>query len=258
MMLWIYALASVSLISLVSLLGVLAIRVNRETLDTVKFYLISLATGAMLGNAFIHLLPESFEHAASPAHVWGPMLSGFLACFLLQKVLRLQCHHSGGGHCSPHDHDEDHIHPVGWMSIISHGIDNFTDGALIGASYLISVQAGLATTLAIVMHEIPMELSGFGIMINAGFRRWTAIFVNFGSGLVAMVGTILTLWIGAEVDGVSALLTPLAAGCVLYIVSVGLIPQIHDEHDRVRSLKQLVMIALGLGVMILAKMIDPS
>jgi zinc and cadmium transporter len=129
---------------------------------------------------------------------------------------------------------------------------------LIGASYLVSYQVGIATTLAIVLHEIPMELSGFGILINAGFRRWTAIFINFASGLVAMVGTVLTLWLGARVQGLSAVLTPLAAGTVIYIVSAGLIPQLHDEHDRKRSLLQLLMITLGLAVMIVAKLIDPS
>jgi zinc and cadmium transporter len=254
-MLWLTALFSVSLISIVSLLGVLAIRVNKQTLDNVKFYLISLATGAMLGNAFVHLLPEAFEHASSPSSVWMPLLGGFLGCFLLQKVLRLQCHHGTGGHCAG-AHTEGshlgHIHPTGWMSIISHGMDNFTDGALIGAAYLVNYQVGIATTAAIILHEIPMELSGFGIMLNAGFRRWTAIGINFASGLVAMVGTVLTLWLGSSIDGFSAILTPVACGTVIYIVCAGLIPQLHEETDRKRSFKQLTMMVVGLGLMILA------
>lgn len=260
MMLWLIALASVFSISILSLLGVLVIRVSKDTLNTVKFYLLSLAVGAMLGNAFIHLVPESFEHAASPEHVWMPMLAGFMGCFLLQRVLRLRCHHSTGSHCDGHDHsnhDSSHIHPTGWMSIVSHGMDNFTDGALIGAAYLVSVPVGLATTLAIILHEIPMELSGFGILINANFRRWTAIFINFASGLVAMLATVLTLWLGSSIDGLAEVLTPVAAGTTIYIVAAGLIPQLHDERDTRRSLTQLGMILLGLGLMAMASMMHP-
>jgi zinc and cadmium transporter len=260
-MLWFVALLSVSLISIVSLLGVLAIRVNRETLDNVKFYLLSLAVGAMFGNAFMHLLPESFEHGESNLQVWTCLIAGFAGCFILQSVLRLRCHHAAGGHCAGEQeakhHEHGHIHPTGWLSIVSHGVDNFTDGALIGAAYLVNFQVGIATTAAVILHEIPMELSGFGIMLNAGFKRWTAIGINFASGLVAMSATALTLWCGSEVEGISEYLTPIAAGTVIYIVLFGLIPQLYRESWIRRTPKQLAMVLIGLGVMALATMLHP-
>ncbi len=263
MQLVLVSIASVSCISLLSFLGVLAIRLNRQTMATVKFYLMALAAGAMMGNALFHLLPESFEHAESSLSVFGWLIAGFLGCFFLQRVIGFGCHHHNGGHCGEHEHAEDqsssgHIHPTGWMSIISHGMDNFTDCALIGASYLVSMEVGLATTLAIILHEIPMELSGFGIMINAGFRRWTAIGVNFVSGLVAVTGTILTLWLGSAIEGFTEILTPVAAGTVIYIVGLGLLPQIVKEKcSTSRRIKQVAMIMFGLGLMIVASMFHP-
>jgi zinc and cadmium transporter len=274
MALWLYALAAVSTISLLSLCGVAAIPVRKQTIDKVLFYLVSLATGAMLGNAIVHLMPESFENA-NPMTASILIVAGFLFSFLMEKVLNLRCHHSAGGHChaahgacaADDDHDDDHdekafhapnghIHHTGWMSLVSHGMDNFMDGVLIGVSFLVSVPTGIATTVAIVLHEIPMEFGGFGILINAGFSRWGAILVNFSSGIVAMLGTVLTLWLGSSVQGLSAYLTPVCAGIVFYITAAGLVPQLQKETNPRRSLVQFVVMLVGIAAMVAVKFLD--
>src|SRR5579884_2561714 len=142
MSLWVYALLSVSTISLLSLCGVIAIPVRKETIDKVLFYLVALATGAMLGNAMVHLMPESFEHG-SPVMASCLMVAGFLFSFVMEKVLKLRCHHGTGGHCHD-DHGLEstpggHIHITGWMSLVSHAMDNFMDGVLIAVSFLVNV-----------------------------------------------------------------------------------------------------------------------
>ncbi len=276
--LWIYALASVSTVSLISLAGVLIIPVKKETLDKVLFFLVSLATGTMMGNAVVHLLPEAFEHATSPLAASTLILTGLLLCFLLEKVLNLRCHHSGGCHGTPecaeecsadcseraeaaehgheHEHGHGHIHHTGWMALVSHGMDNFTDGIIIGTSYLVSIPVGLATTLAVVLHEIPMEFGGFGVLVNAGFSRWRAVLVNFLSALVALAGTALTLWLGTTIQWLPALLTPIAAGIVIYITAAGLIPKLQQEKCPRRSAVQFAIMVLGILAMIAVKFLE--
>jgi len=321
---------------------VVAIPIQRSTLNRVVFILLSLATGAMLGNAVVNLVPESFENA-STAVVWSLSLVGIMLCFILYKVLNVGCHHATGGHCrdehckceakklckgpacaiksiasflreaaisfgppvatiaayelltagvgldrtpasglvcaavllwfvvnkvrrSRHNHGDNHgdhhghshsehtplsgapaghIHHTGWMSLVSHAMDNFMDGVLIAVAYQVSPEVGIATTLAIVLHEIPMEFGGFGVLINAGFSRWAAIGINFGSAMVATSGTLLTLWLGSRVQGLSVWLTPLCAAIVLNITLSGLMPQLHKETRWKYSLLQVAIILVG-------------
>lgn len=156
-------------------------------------------------------------------------------------------HMHPGGH--GHAHRAEYIHPTGWMSLFSHSIHNFGDGMLIAASYMISIPAGLATTAAIILHEIPMELGEFGVLVNAGFKRKTAVLVNAVSGVVALIGTILTLWIGSEIPGLDSVLTPVGAGCVLYIATCGLMPQLQKENCVNKSRKQFLIMLAGIAIM---------
>jgi zinc and cadmium transporter len=257
-MLWFHAIASVSLVSLISLCGVIAIPVSKRTIDKILFYLVALGTGAMLGNAIFHLIPESFEHGLDPMVISSLLAGGFLLCFMLEKVLNFRCHHSSDGHCQDdHGHEESgnggHIHATGWMSLVSHGLDNFTDGVLIAVAWMDSPALGIATTLAIVLHEIPMEFGGFGILVNAGFSKKGAVIVNFGSALVATTGTILTLWLGSVVQGLAGVMTPFAGGMVFYIAAVGLIPRLQKETDARRSAVQFSVMIAGMLALMLVK-----
>jgi zinc and cadmium transporter len=152
-----------------------------------------------------------------------------------------------GGHGNAHR--AEYIHPLGWMSLFSHTIHNFGDGAVIAVSYMISPAAGLATTFAFILHEIPMELGEFGVLVNAGFDRKRALLVNGLSGVVALIGTLLTLWIGNEIPGLDAALTPIGAGCVLYIATVGLLPQLMKEQCPKKSRTQFLVLLAAIAVM---------
>jgi zinc and cadmium transporter len=257
-MLWFHAIASVSLVSLISLCGVIAIPVSKSTIDRVLFYLVALGTGAMLGNAFFHLIPESFEHGLNPILISALLAGGFLLCFILEKVLNFRCHHSSDGHCHD-DHGFEnsgnggHIHATGWMNVVSHVMDNFTDGVLIAVSWLDSPAIGIATTLAIVLHEIPMEFGGFGVLVNAGFSKKAAVIVNFCSALIATAGTVLTLWLGSVIQGLAGYMTPFAGGMVLYIAAVGLIPRLQQEIDPSRSAVQFSVMFAGILALMLVK-----
>lgn len=271
---WTYALISVSMVSLISLAGVFAIPLNRRTLAKVISILVSLATGAMLANALVHLIPESFE-AVEKGHISALNVSllvtaGFVACFLLDRVLKLRCHHAGVRHesedrCCLQEEDDSksngqhkhtgHIHPTGHLSIVAHALDNFTDGVLIGLTYIASIPSGVATTVAVILHEIPMEFGGFGVLVNAGFSRTAAIAINVASGLVAVVGTVVVLLFGSVVTWLPTLFTPVGAGIVLYITASGLIPQLQQERCLRKSAAQFGIMMLGIAAMVAVRIL---
>lgn len=256
------ALGSTSLISIASLVAVWYIARSKHSIATLTFVLISLACGTMLGNAFIHLGPESYEFVEAGkvsgmtvALLW---VAGYLFCFFMESFLNLHCHHSGTHvevheDADDHDHTNGHIHPTGHMSLISHAVDNFTDGIVIGAAFLVSIPVGLCTALAIISHEIPLEFGGFGILVKAGFSRRTAVLINFCSGLIAMLGTGLVLTLGKVFTSLPMYTTPLCGGIVSYIVCTGLMPHLAKEPDKRRALLSLGIFLLGLGIMIACK-----
>ncbi len=268
----IYALLSVSLVGVLALAGLLAIPVKPASMKRILFVLVSLATGTMLANAIVHLIPESFESVEkgliSGNTVSVLILAGLSFCFVMEKVLKLHCHH-GAAHthadknCDAHGEDDDDnhvhphgIHPTGHMSMISHTIDNFTDGMMIGAMYLVSVPAGVATTLAVIMHEIPMEFGSFGVLVKAGFSKKGAVLVNLASAGFAMLGTALVLVLGTQVEALAVYLTPICGGMVLYITLTALVPRMLKETNPWRSLLQVAIASIGVVAMILLKIYE--
>lgn len=271
---WLYSLASVAIVSLIALVGVVLLPVSKNRFATLSKYLIGLSAGAMLGNVAVHLIPESYEHGSSSLVTTILIAAGFAACWIFDRVLKLRCHHSidrsdCGGCCQrpadntccrdgqagehhDHDHSEEgaaHIHPTGWLSILSHSIENFTDGAVIAASYMLSIEVGIATTIAVILHEIPLELGEFGVLLNAGFARKRALVINFLSGLIAFIGTALVLLLGSSLESAAASITPVAAGMMLYITFLGLLPKLFAEDNRKVQLGQFAVFAASLALM---------
>src|SRR3989338_5519222 len=147
---YIYTFGSVVAVSLISFAGIFTLSLKEEVLRKYIFIFISIAVGALLGDAFIHLIPESFEESSSTILTSVLVISGILFFFVLEKFLHW--HHHG------EDKEDSYIHPVGKLVLFSDGIHNFIDGIIIGASFLVSVPVGLATTTAVILHEIPQEI----------------------------------------------------------------------------------------------------
>src|SRR5919106_4978562 len=131
-----------------------------------------------------------------------------------------------------HQHvlESDHsIRPVGYMNLLADGVHNFIDGVIIGASYIISLPVGIATTLAVIFHEIPHELGNFFVLLYAGFTKRKALFFNFLSALFAILGTVVSLLVGTKVADFSQVMFPLAAGGFNYIAYSDLVPELNKE-----------------------------
>jgi zinc and cadmium transporter len=243
---WILSLMSVAGVSLVSLAGLATLSLDEARTRRLAGLLVSFAVGALLGDAFIHLIPETFTRDADTLRPSLLVLGGMLLFFVVEKLLR---HEHGLLH--RHHHPESGGRPeLAAINVLGDAIHNFIDGVLIAGSYLVSPALGLATTVAVLCHEIPQELGDFGVLIHSGLSVRRAVLLNVGSASVALLGAVVALLLG-EVWGpvVTEVLIPMAAGGFVYIAAADLIPEL--QHDRtVRALlPQVAFIALGMGVM---------
>jgi len=243
-----YAVASVVLVSAVSLIGIVTLSLSRERLAKVTHFFVSFSAGALFGDAFIHLLPESFQKFGSGLAVSLYITLGIFLFFSLEKFLRWR-------HCHIQT-SEKHLHPVVTMNLVGDGAHNFIDGAMIGATYLVSIPLGITTTIAILMHEIPHEMGNFGILVYGGLAPKKALALNFLSALAAIIGTLFSLFLGARIEGYTLALVPITAGGFLYIAGSDLIPEMHHETEAKTSVWQLVFMMLGVGIMALLTFVE--
>ena len=240
-------LVSVIIVSLLSFVGLATLGMKKDKVHRLLLYFVSFSTGAMLGDAFIHLIPETVETYGFTVFSSLFLLSGVLTFFIIEKFIHWR-------HCHL-DEDDEHIHPFAWANLVGDGVHNFIDGIVMGASYLVSMPVGVATTIAVIFHEIPQEIGDFGVLLHGGFSRGKALFYNFLTALTAVVGDVVALVIG-KVDGVLAFLVPFAAGTFIYIAGEDLIPELHKETTPLKSLWQLVFFVLGIGVMLLLLLLE--
>ncbi len=239
---WVYTTVSVAIVSLFSFIGILALFLSRAKLKNILLFFVSFAAGALLGDVFFHILPEIVEEVGFNYQVSSFILGGILLFFILEKVIHWRhCHEPTS---------ESHPHHLATLNLIGDGLHNFFDGLIIGGSYLVSLPLGIATTLAVIFHEIPQEIGDFSVLLYAGIRPKRALFYNFLSGLLALVGALLILIFNQQFSQPEIWLLPITGGGFLYIAVADLIPELHREVLPRRSLLQLFCIILGMGVMV--------
>ena len=238
---YIYAFASVLIISLISFIGAFFLSLKEEVLKKYIFVFISIAVGALLGDALIHLIPEAFEESSNTTLTSLLVIVGILLFFILEKFLHW--HHHG------EDKEKSDIHPVGKLVLFSDGVHNFMDGMIIGASFLVSMPVGLATTLAVILHEIPQEIGDFAVLLHAGYTKRRALWLNFLSALTAVLGTVVLFVIGETATISSSWFLPVAAGGFIYIAVADLIPELHKAKEIKHCVLQIVAAIAGILAM---------
>lgn len=239
---WLYALASVIIISLVSLIGVFSFSINKNKIKKWLLFLVSFSAGSLLGGAFLHLLPESFENYGFGLEVGLFLLLGIIFFFILEKFIQWR-------HC--HIPDCKHKpHTFAYMNLVGDGLHNFLDGVTIGATYLISTPLGITASIAVLLHEIPQEIGDFGVLVHGGFSRKKALMINFLTAATAIVGAVVGLILGDLIENFTMYIVPFAAGGFIYVAGSDLIPELHKEREPSKSLLQLFGILLGIGVMV--------
>lgn len=246
---WAYAIISVVLVSLVSLIGIALLLIAGERrLKKWIFILVSLSVGGLLGDAFIHLLPESLERFKSHSVCAIMIIIGILIFFVLEKFLHWRHDHSLNG--------KDHILPVGYMNLVAEAFHNLFDGLIIGSSYMVNIHLGLTTTIAVVLHEIPHEIGNFGILIHSGFIPRRAILLNFYAAVFAVLGAPLAILASSYIDNFSNIMLPVTAGGFIYISASDLIPELHKDNKPFVSILQLLAMVTGVLFMLLLTVIE--
>ena len=242
-MIILYSLISVIGISLLSLLGILFFLLEERFISGILLYIVSFSTGAILGDVFIHILPDMAEDPVFFSQGLLIILVGILVSFSIEKII-----HWRHCHVMPFEEHEHHHH-VGFMSIFAESIHNFIDGIVIAASFLASIPIGIATTLAVVFHEIPHEIGNFAVLLHSGFSKKRALLFNFLSASAAILGTILVLIASHSLEPLVQYLLPFAAGNLLYIAGSDLIPELHKETKLRQGVVQLVAMIAGMAFM---------
>ena len=210
--------------------------------------LVSYAVGALLGAAFIEVLPHAFYQSDSIEATAATVLAGILAFFVLEKlVLWRHCHveecEAHDPHAPPqHDHGRS-----GMMIIVGDTFHNFVDGVLIAAAFMADIQLGIVTSIAIIAHEIPQEVGDFLILLHSGYTKSRAMLLNMLSSAAMVVGGVLAYF---TLQVAQALVTPLlalAAASMLYVAVADLIPGLHRRTELAATAQQVLLIGLGIA-----------
>lgn len=239
---WIYTLVSVFIVSIISLLGAMTMVIKQRFIKQILIFMVAFAAGAMLGDVFLHLLPELAKEGRLNLETSFLILVGIAIFFVLEKIVHWRhCHLTA---------TKEHTHPLAFMNLVGDGAHNFIDGILVAGSFMLSIPIGIATTVAVILHEIPQEMGDFGVLLHSGMKPKKALMFNFLSALTAVAGALFILILGENID-VTGVIIPITMGGFLYIANADLIPELHKETKISQSLIQLLSFAIGVAIMFL-------
>ena len=242
---FIWAIGASIIVSLVSLIGIFSLLLKENLLNKILVLLIGFSAGALIGGAFLHLLPEALEQSKN-THIFIYVILGFIIFFILEKYFYWR--HCHNGVCD--------VHAFTYLNLIGDGIHNFTDGLIIGASFMLSIQFGIITTLVIIFHEIPQEIGDFGVLVYGGFSKLKALFYNFISALTCIIGTIVGSCLSENIGSFSSFLLPFTAGGFIYIAACDLVPELHKQPDLKKSVFAMLAFLSGIIFIALARMVS--
>ncbi len=233
---------STFVVSLLSFIGVFTLALNESLLKKIIFYLVALSAGALMGGAFLHLLPEAVEEFGN-GNAFLFVLVGFFLFFAIEKIIHWRhCHE---GHCP--------VHTFAYINLIGDSIHNFIDGIIIAAGFLASPALGFASAAAIFLHEIPQEFGDFGVLLYAGINKKRALMLNFLTAVTAVAGGIFGYYLLSFADKILPFLLAFAAGNFIYVSASDLIPEIRKETNAKKSFLNIGIILFGILLMYLLK-----
>jgi len=243
---FIFAISSSIIISLISFIGAVSLLMSESLFKKILLIFVAFSAGSLIGGAFLHLLPEGLEKLGNYNLTFLITIIGLTLFFIMEKFLFWHhCHK--GGKCD--------VHSFTYMNLIGDGVHNFIDGIIIGVSFYVDIKLGIATSIAIIFHEIPQELGDFGVLIYGGMKKAKALFLNFISATTAILGTVIGFFFSSHATGFANFLMPFAAGGFIYIASSDLIPELHRQIDTKKSLISILFFVIGICFMYILKIL---
>ncbi|MEO6729244.1 MAG: ZIP family metal transporter [Candidatus Dojkabacteria bacterium] len=243
-MTWLYSIGATFVVSLISFVGILLFFRKTNAKSNFITSLIAFAAGALLGDAFLHLIGETIQENGYSVEIMIFVFAGVLLMLIIEAYF----------HCS-HDTEEEYKHEHVKKSVLANlntfgdAIHNFLDGIAIAASFLVSPVAGVASTIAIIVHEIPQEFADVGILLYSGWSKKKVLIVNFITALTAVAGAIFALSLNSVIADAQRLLIPLAAGQFIYIALADLLPEIHEKSGVKKYVIEIGMFCIGFILM---------
>jgi len=231
-----FAFISVAIVSAIPLFAFSFMRVEERKLKSLTGLLVALAIGSMLGDVVFHIYPEAAEE--HPTTFWLFGLAGIAIFFIAEHLIHWH-HHAV----------HDHVHPTGKLILLGDGLHNFVDGLLIAGSFLIDIRTGIATTIAVVLHEIPQEIGDFSVLLRAGYSKPRAIKSNFISACSAILGVAVGAAGNTYAQNLPIILLSVTAGGFLYISIADLLPWVLKKKDSLLS--TFTIFILGMAAMYL-------
>ena len=218
--------------------------------------LVSFAIGALLGAAFLEIIPHAFEQGEAHQVAFS-ILGGIFGFFVLEKLLLWRhCHTEN---CEVHDphartHDQGRS---GALIVVGDTVHNFVDGVLIAAAFLQSVELGVVTAVAIIAHEIPQEVGDFLILLHSGYSRARALVMNLLSSAATVLGGVIGYFSLQLIAGLEATLLGIVAASMIYVAVADLIPGLHRRPELRDTAFQALLIALGIGSIAMVRLVLP-
>lgn len=204
-------------------------------------FLISYATGTLLGAALLGLLPQAIEQGGLQVSV-GSVLAGLIVFFSLERLMIWRhCHH--GGSCEVHE-------TAGQLILVGDALHNFVDGIVIAAAFLSSIPLGIATGIAVIAHELPQEVGDFAVLLDNGFSRRRALKWNLISGSATIPGALLGYLALEESSRLMGPILALSAASFLYIGLADLIPGLHRRIGSEAGIAQFLLLLAGVGTIV--------
>lgn len=240
--LWI--LGSTLAMALLAWVGILTLFLQEKKLKKLILPLVAFSAGALLGGAFLHMIPEALKEGGAADGVFLSVLAGFLVFLLLEEFIYWH-------HC--HRAPSEHKRPVGHLILVADGLHNFLGGIAIGSAFLVDIKLGIIAWVVAAAHEIPQELGDFGILLHSGWERKKALIYNFISALTIVLGGVLVYFASGFIDIVYLL--PFAAGNFIYIATSDLIPEIKHNVNRRQKMVHFSTLVAGIVLLWVIKVI---
>lgn len=235
----VYILLSITIVSLISLVGIFIFIFKNTRNEKLNTFLIGLSIGALLCAAFVHLLPEAY-HELNQYQTSSLLMLGFVGFFLLERFLQWRLKKSSS-----------HIKVFGPINLIADFFHNFLDGVIIAVAYLVDIHAGIAATIAIILHEIPQEFGDFGVLVKAGYTAKKALFLNLLSSLSSFLGAFLIILLPRPLEKFTPFLLPVSVAAFIYLALNSLMPELQQNNKRVFFYFQLAGILTGMVLLFL-------
>lgn len=233
-------------------------------------HLLSLAAGALLATAFMHLLPEAFESQAGAHDLFATLLVGVVFFFLLDKAelwhhghehshgaqAAVPAHpHGGAEHSHDHDHaHHDHHHAPragGWAVLTGDSVHCFGDGILIASAFLADIRLGVIAAVSVLAHEVPHHMGDLVVLRQTSPNRRMALVKVSLAGAVTALGGVVGYFLVGQLQDLLPYFLAVASSSFVYVALADLIPQLQKRLTARETVAQIAWLIAGMVIVTL-------